>query len=68
MIPIFMPFPAVDRAGPQSWSAPICCGPAVSRSAWKRTFGQTRATPGIRVSSAAWERGSEIAIPSATSR
>src|ERR1700750_2230706 len=34
MIPIFMPLPAVAKFGPHSLSAPICCGPAVSRSAW----------------------------------
>ena len=73
MIPIFMPLPAVAKFGPQSLSAPICSGPAtvaaaaaVSRRAWKRTFGHTSATPGIFASSAAWERGRYTAIPSAT--
>ena len=34
MIPIFIPFPAVAKFGPQSLSAPICSGPPASRSAW----------------------------------
>src|SRR5437868_4176758 len=32
MIPIFIPLPAVSRLGPQSLSAPICCGPSGAAS------------------------------------
>src|SRR3954451_8466425 len=65
---IFIPFPADANVGPHSLSAPICPGPAVTRSEWYRMFGQTAATPGSLASVASAPRGTTTATPFATSR
>ena len=62
MMPIFMPFPAVCRSGPQSCVAPMSFGVRSSVGRYV-TLGHTRRTPGTRPSRATSDRGTTTAIP-----
>jgi hypothetical protein len=64
MIPIFIPFPALESVGPQIAVAPISDGER-SRRLWYVTLGQTVTRRSAR-SVLSCERGSVTAMPLST--